>query len=210
MVAAFLGVRLISVLGKRDGHEQEPLVRKPIEEAIATSKRPAIANLNRQPATIVGVNPDIDVVAQSGLRAITNADRQFDSGLFLEGARYAYKLVLEAYWRGDREALRVLCDDDVFDSFEAEIAKREKSGETLENRLVRIESARIIGAHFDHPMARIEVRFDADIAALVRDKAGAMIGGSMTDAVETHDIWTFMRDVKSNDRNWKLDETDEA
>jgi predicted lipid-binding transport protein (Tim44 family) len=32
----------------------------------------------------------------------------------------------------------------------------------------------------------------------------------MSDAEEAHDVWTFMRDVKSNDRNWKLDETDEA
>ena len=49
---------------------------------------------------------------------------------------------------------------------------------------------------------------DADIAAMVKDADGNSIGGSMTDAVETHDIWTFMRDVKSGSRNWKLDETD--
>ena len=48
----------------------------------------------------------------------------------------------------------------------------------------------------------------ADIAAMVKDADGNIIGGSMTDAVETHDIWTFMRDVKSGGRNWKLDETD--
>jgi predicted lipid-binding transport protein (Tim44 family) len=54
------------------------------------------------------------------------------------------------------------------------------------------------------------VRFDADIAAMVKNKDGVIIGGSMSDAVETHDVWTFMRDVKSATRNWKLDETDEA
>jgi predicted lipid-binding transport protein (Tim44 family) len=59
-------------------------------------------------------------------------------------------------------------------------------------------------------MARISVRFDADIAALVKDADGNVIGGSLTDAVETHDVWTFYRDVKSGDRNWKLDETDEV
>ena len=83
-------------------------------------------------------------------------------------------------------------------------------GEVLENRLVRIEEARIIDASFDNPMARITVRFDADIAALVKDSEGNVIGGSMTDAVETHDVWTFMRDVKNGDRNWKLDETDDV
>ncbi len=74
--------------------------------------------------------------------------------------------------------------------------------------MVRIDEARILYATFDHPMARVTVRFDADIAALVKDADGNIIGGSMTDAVETHDIWPFMRDVKSGDRNGKLDETD--
>ena len=57
-------------------------------------------------------------------------------------------------------------------------------------------------------MARVTMRFDADIASMVKDADGNVIGGSMTDAVESHDIWTFMRDVKNGDRNWKLDETD--
>ena len=54
------------------------------------------------------------------------------------------------------------------------------------------------------------MRFDADIASMVKDAEGNVIGGSMTDAVESHDIWTFMRDIKSGDRNWKLDETDDV
>jgi predicted lipid-binding transport protein (Tim44 family) len=117
-------------------------------------------------------------------------------------------MVLEAFWKGDKEALRFLCDDDVYTSFAEAIDGRAERGETLENRLVRIDEVRIVDASYDHPIARISVRFDADIAAMVKDADGNVIGGSMTDAVETHDIWTFMRDVKSDNRNWKLDETD--
>ncbi len=150
----------------------------------------------------------IEIAAESGLRSIANADRQFDPYLFVEGAKSAYGMVLAAYWAGDKEKLRFLCDDDVYDSFVDVIDARNARGERLENRLVRIEEARIIDARFDHPVARITVRFDADISALVRDAEGNIIGGSMSDAVETHDIWTFFRDVKGGDRNWKLDETD--
>ncbi len=53
------------------------------------------------------------------------------------------------------------------------------------------------------------MRFDADIAAITRDKDGNVIAGSMTDAVATHDVWTFSRDLRSADPNWKLTETDE-
>jgi predicted lipid-binding transport protein (Tim44 family) len=208
MVAAFLGLRLYSVLGKRTGHEQEPLPRQ-----VAEDRKPAVI---RQPGgrveTLVPPAPAIEnnsaPVALSGLRAIANADRTFDAGLFLEGAKSAYGLVLEAFWRGDKVALRYLCDDDVYASFADEIDARAERGERLENRLVRIEESRIVDASFDHPLARITVQFDADIAALVKNTDGAIVGGSMTDAVESHDVWTFSRDIKSGDRNWKLDETD--
>lgn len=207
LVAAFLGLRLYSVLGKRTGHEQEPVARQPIESTPTMVRQPLPSGDSGMalPKTDVSV---ADLAAQSGLRAIANADRTFDTGFFLEGSKSAYKMVLEAYWKGDKEALRFLCDDDVYQSFFEAIDGRSERGETLENRLVRIDEARILDATFDHPMARVTVRFDADIAALVKDADGNIIGGSMTDAVETHDIWTFMRDVKSGDRNWKLDETD--
>lgn len=208
MVAAFLGLRLYSVLGKRTGHEQEPVARPAIDE-----RQPAVV---RQPVgqreTLAPVptmdSPLADSAAQSGLRSIANADRTFDPALFVEGAKSAYGMILEAYWKGDKENLRFLCDDDVYESFAEEIDARLARNETLENRLVRIDEARIINASYDHPVARISVQFDADIAALVKDANGTIIGGSLSDAIETHDIWTFFRDVKSGDRNWKLDETD--
>ena len=45
-------------------------------------------------------------------------------------------------------------------------------------------------------------------AFVIRD--GNVIAGSLTDAVDTHDVWTFARTLKSDDPNWKLSETDEA
>jgi predicted lipid-binding transport protein (Tim44 family) len=207
LVAAFLGLRLYSVLGKRTGHEQEPLARQPVEGTAPLIRQPVIGG-DGAPATQHNDSAIIDMAAQSGLRSIVNADRQFDAMLFVEGAKSAYRLVLEAYWKSDKEALRFLCDDDVYDSFVAAIDARAAKGEVLDNRLVRIEGARIVDASFDSPMARVTMRFDADISSLVKDAEGNVIGGSMTDAVESNDIWTFVRDVKGGDRNWKLDETD--
>ncbi|WP_397598379.1 Tim44/TimA family putative adaptor protein [Sphingorhabdus sp.] len=208
LVAAFLGLRLYSVLGKRTGHEQEPVARRPIETTAQPMLRQPSASTDAAAAIPANDISNVDMAAQSGIKAIANADRSFDLALFIEGSKSAYKMVLEAYWRGDKEALRFLCDDDVFDSFAEAIDGREARGETLANRLVRIDEVRVVDASYDHPMARVTVRFDADIAAMVKDADGNIIGGSMTDAVETHDIWTFMRDVKSTSRNWKLDETD--
>jgi predicted lipid-binding transport protein (Tim44 family) len=55
----------------------------------------------------------------------------------------------------------------------------------------------------------LTVRFEADIAAVTRDSEGKVVAGSLSDAVQTRDLWTFRRDLASRDPNWLLIETDE-
>ena len=38
---------------------------------------------------------------------------------------------------------------------------------------------------------------------------GQVVAGSLSDAVQTRDTWTFRRDTGSRDPNWLLIETDE-
>ena len=206
MVAAFLALRLYSVLGKRTGHEQ-PLPRSPED-------RPIVQGLPRT----IDVTPDvresapraIETGAEAGLRSIVSADSSFDVGQFVEGAKSAYRMVLEAFWKGDRETLKWLVEDNVRAEFESAIDARDEAGEVLDNRLVSIERAAITEATLTGKAARITLRFDADIAAVTRDKDGNVIAGSMTDAVEIQDEWTFTRDLKAADPNWKLADTDEV
>lgn len=209
MIAAFLGLRLYSVLGRRAEHEEEPIQGRfegksgePAPRAVDLGQpRPA-----QPPKLIPGVTPAIE----RGLREIAAADRRFDLLAFVDGAKGAYRMVLEAFWRGDKEELGQLCDRDVYDGFVAAIDAREAAGETLENKLIRIEDATVVAASYEAPMARIAVRFTADIAAVTRDKDGKMIAGSLDDAIEARDLWTFSRNVNSPDPDWLLDETDEA
>ena len=119
-------------------------------------------------------------------------------------------MILEAFWRGDKEELKQLCDDDVYASFASAIDAREAARETLDNRLIRIEDTTVHSATLDGRIARIAVRFVADIAAVTRDKDGIVVAGSLDDAVESRDIWTFSRDVTSGAPDWLLDETDEG
>ena len=144
------------------------------------------------------------------MRAIVAADRKFDVTAFLDGARSAYAMILEAYWRGDKDELAQLCDKDVYDGFVAAIDARAAAGETLDNRLIRIEQATIDHAELDGTTARVRVRFVADIATVTRNAEGAVIAGSLDDAIESRDLWTFSRDVTSRDPDWLLDETDEG
>ncbi len=206
LLAGFLGLRLYSVLGKRTGHEQEPMPRRVEESPRVPTAMPQHNEDRREGVAQIGEVPAV-ASASRDLAAIAAADREFDPARFVEGAKSAYRMVLEAFWCGDRETLEYLTDEEVGQSFIAAIDTRQERGETLEHRLVRIEDAKILDADYRRPVARVTIQFDADIAALVRDKDGTVIGGSMTDAVEAHDIWTFQRDLTSNDPNWTLVET---
>ena len=127
----------------------------------------------------------------------------------MEGALAAYRMVLEAFWQGDKEELRHLCDSSVYESFAGAIDARNEAGETMDNRLVRIEDTAIVSAGYEAPMARITVRFRSDIAAVTRNAEGNVIGGSLDDAIEAIDVWTFARNINSADPDWLLDGTDE-
>lgn len=208
LVAGFLALRLYSVLGKRTGHEQQPAPMQAEDRAKVAVLQPRTApDGTPEPARLAEglLTPG----AENGVRALIAADRRFDVPQFVDGAKSAYRMVLEAFWRGDREELAYLCDADVLASFEEAITAREAAGESLENRLVRIDKAVITDAVLSGRIAHVTMRFDADIAAITRDKDGNVIAGSMTDAVATHDVWTFSRDLRSADPNWKLTETDE-
>jgi predicted lipid-binding transport protein (Tim44 family) len=155
---------------------------------------------------VVAVPPAVE----NGMRAIMAADRRFDSQAFLEGVQNAYRMILEAFWRGDNEELAKVCDKDVADAFAEAIAARAVAGDVLENRLVRIEETTITAASYSAPVARISVCLAADIAAITRDAAGTVIAGSLNEAVQVRDVWTFRRDITSPDPDWQLDETDEG
>ena len=210
VIAAFLGLRLYSVLGRRAEHEEESVPQRfdsgeKSSSAAAQGVQPG-ANAPQRAVELEGVMPAVE----RGVRDIGNADRNFDLPRFMEGARSAYEMVLEAFWEGDRDTLRDLCDDDVFDGFSAAIDARNEAGHIVDNKLIRIEETRIHSASLDKRTARIAILFVADISSVTRDAEGTMVGGSLDDAIESRDVWTFSRNIGANDPNWVLDETDEG
>jgi len=217
MIAAFLGLRLYSVLGRRAEHEEETIQGRiePRDAAGGAGARNVTPSLpeRAQPRAAQPVRrelPGVLPAAERGLRDIAAADRRFDALVFLQGARGAYRLILDAFWKGDKDQLAHLCDRDVYQGFADAIAARAAAGETLDNRLVRIEDASIVDSELNGTLARITVRFTADVAAVTRNADGAVVAGSLDDAVEARDLWTFSRDVTGAGPDWLLDETDEA
>src|SRR5918996_859528 len=208
LVALFIGLRLYSVLGERTGHEQ-PILKPADPEADARMEP------QPHPRTAPSMSPaEPDELAYlpmagPGVRALLAADPSFDVARFLEGSKAAYRMILEAFWKGDVEAMKPFVDSHVFETFSSAVEQRTKEGLVLDNRLVAIDQAVIAGTELERTVALVTVRFEADIAAITRNSAGEVVAGSLSDAVQTRDRWTFRRDISSRDPNWLLVETDE-
>jgi predicted lipid-binding transport protein (Tim44 family) len=207
LVALFIGLRLYSVLGERTGHEQQPILKPAESDARAA---PQVAQpVATQPVAAETGDMAFAPTAGPGVRAILAADPSFDVARFLDGAKSAYRMILEAFWKGDLDTLKSHVEQHIYEAFASSVEQRKKDGLTLDNRLVAIEQAVISEATLERGVAVLTVRFEADIAAVTRSSEGQVVAGSLSDAVQTRDLWTFRRDTASRDPNWLLVETDD-
>ena len=211
-IAGFLILRLRSVLGRRTGTEQRrpnPLAQQPVRP----DARPADP---RAPDNVVAM-PDRarpaasgDTAMANGLTQIKIADRSFSESSFAGGARAAFKMIVEAFARGDTATLRPLLSDELYDEFSEAIRERLAAGHTLEETVESVERAEIIDARMDGRTAFVTVRIGSRQQTVLRDADGTVIDGSADQTVEVTDIWTFSRNTRATDPNWALVETRES
>lgn len=203
MVAAFLILRLRSVLGRRTGHERRPDSFLRRAEPPAGDKVVSLGNrVAAAPAPLVTA-PPADAVA-AGLERIRAADPGFDPAQFLEGARGAFDLIVAAFAAGDKAQLRPLLSDEVYRPFAAAIDEHGAAGETLETRIQQIKAIDILEAGLAGRTARVTVKFVSDQINVLRAHDGSIVDGDPDHPIEKTDYWTFARDSRSPNPNWVL------
>lgn len=207
MVAAFIGLRLRSVLGRRTGSERRrqnpfspPAPPRGTDNVVALPERePAADNADALPATPLST--------PAALAAIRQMDRSFDADEFLQGAKAAFGMIVDAFAKGDKDGLRPLLAPDVYQRFAGAIDDRSRRGESLSTELVAIRTAELVGAAVSGSRARVTVRFESDQINVTLDAQGQATDGSAAEIEQVVDIWTFERDTRSPDPNWQLMET---
>ncbi|ABC24402.1 Tim44/TimA family putative adaptor protein [Rhodospirillum rubrum] len=197
MIAAFLVLRLRSVLGRRTGEEQ----RRPDPFAQPESAQDNVIDLSGRKA--VAGRPGDGTLA-GGLTQIQLTDPSFSPEGFLIGAKAAFEMILMAYAKGDKAVLKPLLAGEVFQNFSRAIDEREQADETMETDLVGFKSVEILRAGMDGQDALVTVKFVTEQVNSVRDKSDTVVDGNPNQVEEVTDIWTFRRDTVSNDPNWDL------
>ena len=218
-IAVFVLLRLRQILGRRTGNERrrDPFaareqVTAPVHAKDKAGQAAPLAPERIQPADekrarIGSIAPE-GTALNHALTDIQAADRQFDVDRFVGGARSAYDMIVKAYAKGDKAALRPLLSDEVFTHFSAAIDGRARRGENVDFELVSIRDARITAARLDGRQAEITVTFETEIVTATKNADGAVVAGDPTTVVNVIDIWSFARDVKAKTPDWLLTGTD--
>ena len=214
MVAAFLVLRLRSVLGKKTGHQeprQDPVSRRGKDAENDGNVVELPRNQDAADARAAEADPfeslDPNDPLAAGITQIRIADNSFNPGEFAGGARGAFEMIVQAFAAGDADTLKNLLADDVFENFNDAIEARKKADETLETTIIGIKSADIIEAGMDGTNAAVTVKFVTEQVNVTRDSENRVVDGDPNQVTEITDIWTFSRDTKSRDPNWFLVET---
>jgi predicted lipid-binding transport protein (Tim44 family) len=206
-IAVFLIFKLRSVLGTREGFE------KPDVKPDTTKAR------RRDDFEVIEGGPDRDITdhAKDGsdsakaLAAMKRIDPSFNVTEFLGGARGAYEMILMAFEKGDLATVLPFISEDVYEAFSGVVDEREKQGLSVEATFVGISDLALKSASLDEDtkVAEMTVRFTGEMTYQVRDAGGDIIEGNANEIKRQKDVWTFARDMSTDDPNWRLVATDE-
>ena len=205
MVAGFLFLRLHRVLGKRTGHEQPP--GRVVEDE--TQTRDVVVPLHPEnPVSDEQPSTDSESELAPGIDDLKKADPGFQPEEFLTGVETAFEMIVEAFSRGDMQVLQSLLDDPTLQGFKAEIARRGEAHEEVDSSLISIDTCQIVEAKVDGSSTNVTVNIVSKQIHVVRDAdTGAAVEGDESNVSTINDLWTFARDIRSNDPNWRLVET---
>jgi predicted lipid-binding transport protein (Tim44 family) len=211
MVAVFLVLRLRGVLGRRQGFERPPQGSAPVPVPAARAPIEELPDL--PPAAAQGsvrqVVPDPRSPVGQALQRIRQVDQSFDARAFLGGAEGAFRMIVEAFAAGDRATLRNLLSDDTYAGFEQAITAREAAGERQRTEIRSVQETGIEAADLRGTVADVTVRLVSDQVNLTTGADGQVVSGAEA-VTELTDIWTFQRDLRSQDPTWKLVGTQSA
>jgi len=201
-IAVFLILRLRSVLGTREGYERPP---EPL---------PGAGAQNRRSFDVIegGADDDITDHVSAGspqataLAEMKRIEPDFNVGEFLQGARGAYEMILMGFEQGNMDDLVPFLSRDVFESFDEVVQLREREGLKVEANFVGVREVELADAAFDRERneAEITVRFVGELTSVVRDRDGKIVEGDPNTIKRQRDVWTFGREMGSDNPNWKL------
>lgn len=191
-IAGFFIYKLNSVLGKKD----EGIDEEDLEDIARLKMNDKIFN-NEQ---IIEINEKL----WPEITKIQKVDSSFSPEEFISGADEAFRMIIEAYNDGKIEEVKPFLAPDIYKKFATAIKARSKAGKVCHNNLLRIKTREIEKVEIAGSIANITVKYATEQIIAYADENGNLIEGDFNEINQITDLWTFSRDLKTEDPNWVL------
>jgi len=177
ILAAVLATNLYKVLGK-----------KTISEDFASSKK----NMNIEEDKNIFSNEVMDY----SQKQIINLDKNFSFPVFLDGAKSAFNLIVEAYKNKNIQDVKELLSPEVYDNFKKSISKINDKGKKVTTFQIVSLKASIVDIEVIKKLVKIKVEFSSLQETILENKNN--------NSREVKDIWVFERKMDSQSLMWTL------
>lgn len=211
IIAGLLIYRLTKILGSDidDANNKNPKSFERIENNQSTTNNVVDIN-NNEAKKVIGVlaEPDTEEIKKDPIKAtfykMYSLDKNFSPDKFLQGAKLAFEMIIQAFVDGDEDTLKNLVSKDVFKSFSKAITEYKDKNQKVEQSLIGFTSTKIIKADLDGTEARLTVEFITEQSKAIIDADGNVVEGDAVMISTVKDIWVFSKDLESSSPNWIL------
>ena len=183
MLAGFIVLRLRNILGRKTGHQGKPMGRyfpKGMEVLKDIENNEAIKSGN------------ID----------ENAKQQF-----LKGAEIAYEKIITSFAKGDKNSLKGLLGKNMFNRFSEVIDERKNKELKSETTFIGLKSTKIIEFKKVENIYKVTVNFVSEVITCIKDKNNKVLEGNPDTIKTVNDVWSFSKNMWSQDPTWYLIDT---
>ena len=195
IIAIFLVYRLKNILGQNsEGNEQNNQID------IGKKEYSNVVKLGHLDSNKTKIDKN----------SISTIDPTFNEEEFLKGAQNFFQMVINSFVKGNLKDIVNYIDDKLIKNFKSVIDERIEEGESLKIEIVKMKSIKIKDVQELKNFLRLSVLFETRQIKVLKDKNGKVIDGDPEKSILVKDLWTFEKEIKSKDMNWKLVETSNA
>jgi len=205
MIAVFILNRLRNVLGKKTGNEEDISQNLNVKTKLRETKPDRELNLKMNKdsnKSIYNLHEDRDI--NKALNAIKKIESSFELENFVDKAKKAFEYILNAYSANNLKNLKILLDEKIYQGYQKDIEKRIKKKENFEITIINIKEPIIKHAKVVDKRAQITLEYESEQIHLLKNSKGDIIEGDSNQILNISEQWTFSRELKSRNPNWKL------
>ena len=183
MLAGFVILRLRNILGRKTGHQGKSANK------FFPQRMEIVKDIENNEAIKTG---NVD----------ENAKKQF-----LKGAENAYEQIITSFAKGDKKSLKPLLTKEMFNRFSEVIDERKSKQLKYETTFIGLKSTKILEFKKIENIYKVSVNFVSEIITCVKDKNNQVIEGNLDTIKTVNDIWSFSKNMWSQNPTWYLVDT---